>query len=270
MLVTVDEAVPRVSGFETLDTPVLGVDINGDHLAWSLVSLDGNPLGFGRVPMPLAGTSSGQRKAVMGDAVAQIVDIARAKGARVAAERLDFARRKTEMERVPSAARRNRALSAFPYGQVQTLLERACARSGVALGRVNPAYTSLVGRVRTAPLRGVSAHMGAALAIGRRALGFTEHYKFPYGPDLQALRLSVKRRGRHWAVWAAVHKALRRHDAGARFGHQRNKSGAAHLGGAARVHRSSGGPTTPLARGTRGGRSFAAGRRKSAQESSKK
>ena len=47
-------------------------------------------------------------------------------------------------------------------------------RAGVRHVRINPAYTSLSGRVKFARLYGLSAHAAAALSIGRRAMGLSE------------------------------------------------------------------------------------------------
>jgi hypothetical protein len=46
--------------------------------------------------------------------------------------------------------------------------------SGVSTEEVNPAYTSVIGRVKYARPLGVSVHQAAALAIARRGMGFRE------------------------------------------------------------------------------------------------
>ena len=50
----------------------------------------------------------------------------------------------------------------------------ACARNGVALSRVNPAYTSIIGRVKFALRYGLSVHEAASVTIARRAMGNSE------------------------------------------------------------------------------------------------
>lgn len=193
--------------------PVLGVDVNGDHLAWCLCAPDGNPLGFGRIEMRLEGKTASQRAAVLGDAARAVVALAVAHGARLACERLDFGERKRQMGITPSSARRNRALSTFPYAAVLARLVRGARRYGVPVARVNPAYTSVIGRVKHAPARGVSVHMGAALAIARRGLGYKEHYTHAVGPDAQALESAVQDSGSTWKLWGQIHRCVMRHDA---------------------------------------------------------
>jgi IS605 OrfB family transposase len=234
--ITVEEVVPVVAPFAESEGLVLGVDVNGDHLACALSTADGNPVasryeitstgavrmratgsgsGFWTIPMHIAGLDAHQRAAVMGDAVKAVVALAVAHGARLAIEKLDFGRRKHEMMLTPGSARRNRALSAFPYAALHALLTRAAARAGVAIKEVNPAYTSVVGRVKVAPTRGVSTHQGAALTIARRALGHTERYtkRHAYGSDGTALLAAEQAQGTSWTVWGKIHRLLRRHDA---------------------------------------------------------
>jgi len=64
------------------------------------------------------------------------------------------------------------------------LLESKCARNGIKLKRINPAYTSVIGLFKYALLNGYdlshdskSKDLSAALVIGRRGLGFQEKAK---------------------------------------------------------------------------------------------
>jgi len=67
-----------------------------------------------------------------------------------------------------------RMLSSFAYSAFDAALASACARGGVAHRRVNPAYTSIIGRVKSARRYGLSVHGAAAATIARRAMGFSE------------------------------------------------------------------------------------------------
>ncbi len=68
-------------------------------------------------------------------------------------ERLDFAARKRELE--GSGAGYARMLSSLAYAAIQTMLRRRAARAGVELVEVNPAYTSVIGRVNYAQRYGL-------------------------------------------------------------------------------------------------------------------
>jgi hypothetical protein len=55
---------------------VLGVDLNPDHVAWCVVSTDGNPLAWGKVTLDLTG-SAAQNADSIGRAVAKLISVAR-------------------------------------------------------------------------------------------------------------------------------------------------------------------------------------------------
>ena len=62
-------------------------------------------------------------------------------------------------------------LSSFSYGKVKAyFLSRGC-RQGVEVHQVNPAFSSVVGRVKFMERYGLSVHQAAALALARRLLG---------------------------------------------------------------------------------------------------
>ncbi|OWK25031.1 hypothetical protein AJ87_14895 [Rhizobium yanglingense] len=67
-----------------------------------------------------------------------------------------------------------RMLSSFAYSAFGQALQSACARQDVALRRVNPAYTSIIGRVKFARRYGLSVHEAASVTIARRAMGYSE------------------------------------------------------------------------------------------------
>jgi len=52
-----------------------------------------------------------------------------------------------------------------------------CLREDVAVIFVNPAYTSVIGRLKYAEMFGLNEHQAAAYIIGRRGLGFDEKFQ---------------------------------------------------------------------------------------------
>jgi len=191
----------------------IGVDINADHLAVSETDRFGNLIGAKRMDLSLYGKTQKQAKALVGDVVVAIAAQARNAGKPVVMEVLDFQRKKAQLEAVePKQAR---MLSSFACRQVATHLKAACYRVGVEVIEINPAYTSLIGAVNHAQRHGISTHQGAALAIARRGLGFSER-----PPKRQAivpvrngghvtLALPARNRAKHvWSYWADVRKKL--------------------------------------------------------------
>ncbi len=174
-------AEPTVTGFAG---GCLGVDLNVDHVALTLTDGTGNPLTCvpgapgrpvmsRRIDLVTYGKTKAQRLDMIRKAAAQIADLASTLGVPVAAERLDFGRKRAELE-TQVGRKRARMLSAFAYSMFGQALSRACSRRSVRIVLVNPAYTSIIGLVKFVPRYGSSIHAAAALAIARRAMALSE------------------------------------------------------------------------------------------------
>lgn len=177
VMITVGEEVPvaaplpKVRGSE--GPRIMGIDLNADHAAWAVIDGSGNVIARGRVALPLRQKSSAQREALIGEAVAQLVALAEMHGCRhVAIEDLDFIGKPAT--RWPG---QNRTMAAMPARAFAEMLTRRGVRKGLAVLAVNPAGTSVLGRVNHAYPSGVSVHEGAAIAIARRLGGFSERIR---------------------------------------------------------------------------------------------
>jgi hypothetical protein len=99
-----------------------------------------------------------------------------------------------------------RRLSSFAYGGIQQALDSNALLRGVPVAEVNPAYTSVIGRVKYAKQLGVSVHQAAAMAIARRDMGFRETaLNRPVIPDGKGdhlvVELPVRNRSTHeWSL----------------------------------------------------------------------
>ena len=189
----------------------IGIDFNADHLAVAEIDRSGNLVDFLRMQTTVLGKSSDQRQAIYGEAAAEIADRARRAGKPVVLEALDFSARKAALEAVNP--RQSRMLSALAYRQAGAMIRAACFRAGVEVIEVNPAYTSVIGAVNHAQVRGVSVHIGAACSIARRGLAFSE--RTPRRTAIIPVRngghgtlvLPARNRARHvWSYWAAVRR----------------------------------------------------------------
>ena len=76
----------------------IGVDVNVDHLAVSETDYSGNWLRSWTVPLVTCGKSRRQSEALVGDAVAGIVAVAREVGKPLVIENLDFSKKKDQLE----------------------------------------------------------------------------------------------------------------------------------------------------------------------------
>jgi IS605 OrfB family transposase len=151
----------------------LGVDFNANHIALSLIDRFGNPVRSWTLPLNTYGLSSDQVQDLVRKCAKQIVDIALEYDVPIISEKLDFSRKKRDIK-AEDGANYARMLSSLVYSGFDAALASACTRFRVAHKRVNPAYTSLIGRVKFARRYGLSVHTAAAVSIARRAMELSE------------------------------------------------------------------------------------------------
>ena len=192
----------------------IGIDLNPDQLVLAELDRCGNFTGGEHIPCNTYGKRKEQAKAILGDAVKQVIAVAVRSRKPLVIERLEFAKKKAALENAGS--RRARMLSSFAYRQTLQYLRAAAFRAGVEVIAVNPAYTPTIGAVNYAARFGISIHQGAAIAIARRSLDLSER------PAVRVARLPTRRgghvtlplpewnRGRHvWSFWSKVSRQIR-------------------------------------------------------------
>ena len=109
----------------------------------------------------------------------------------------------------------SRMLSSFSYGKVKAYFISRGYREGVEVHQVNPAYSSVMGRVKFMERYGLSVHQAAALVLARRLLGCSERVprrrECPDGRGLHAaFTVPVRKRVKHvWTYWGAIPGQLR-------------------------------------------------------------
>ena len=150
----------------------IGVDLNADHIAVTETDRSGNFVNTFSVPLVTYGKSAHQAEALIGDAVARVVEYARQARKPLVIERLDFQRKRAALE--GGSAKHSRMLSSFGYGRMKAYVLSRGYRQGVEVYQVNPAYSSVIGRVKFMERYGLSVHQAAALALARRLLGCRE------------------------------------------------------------------------------------------------
>ena len=206
---------------QTVDVPVvtdqkrgaIGVDLSADHLAVAETDACGNCLHAFRVPLVTYGKSRDQAEAVIGDAVARVVGYAGRVGKPIVLEQPDFPRKKAALE--GESRTYGRMLSSFGYGKTQAYFLSRARRQGVEVRQVNPAFSSIIGRVKFMERYGLSVHQAAALVLARRLLGCSERiprrWVAPSGNGAHvAFRVPARKRAKHvWAYWGAISRQLR-------------------------------------------------------------
>ena len=191
----------------------IGVDLNADHLAVAETDASGNCPNAWRVPLVTYGKSAHQAEALIGDAVASVVAYAKDVGKPIVIERLGFRQKKAALE--GQSRRYSRMLSSFSYGKVKAYFISRGYREGVEVHQVNPAFSSVIGRVKFMERYGLSVHQAAALVLARRLLGCSERIPrqraCPVGNGVHvAFTVPARKRVKHvWTYWGAISGQLR-------------------------------------------------------------
>ena len=191
----------------------IGVDLNADHLAVAETDASGNYVHAFSVPLVTYGKSRHQAEAIIGDAVADVVAYARETGKPIVMEKLDFRQKKAALE--GESRRYSRMLSSFSYGKIKACFLSRGYRQGVEVHQANPAFSSVIGRVKFMERYGLSVHQAAALVLARRLLGCSERiprrWVCPVGNGVQvAFTVPARKRVKHvWTYWGAISGQLR-------------------------------------------------------------
>ena len=191
----------------------IGIDLNADHLAVAEADRSGNFINTFSVPLVTYGKSAHQAEALIGDAVARVVENARQARKPLVIERLDFQRKKAALE--GESRGRSRMLSSLSYGKIKAYLLSRGYRQGVEVYQVNPAYSSVIGRVKFMERYGLSVHQVAALTLARRLLGCREGIPCQRTAPLDngghvTFSVPVRKRVKHvWSYWGAISRQLR-------------------------------------------------------------
>ena len=125
----------------------IGVDLNADHLAVAETDASGNWLNAWRVPLVTYGKSTHQAEALIGDAVAWVVEYARDAGKPIVIENLDFRQKKAVLE--GDNQRYSRMLSSFQLWESQGVLHlpRLSSGSGNSSGQPGLQFSDWPGQV---------------------------------------------------------------------------------------------------------------------------
>ena len=167
---TVD--VPEIPYQTSKGNGALGIDLNPGVIGWAYCDAEGNLLAFGQIRINLAGRSTNQTTATLGDACRELAELAERYKCPIVIERLDFSKKKASMKE--QGVRYSRMLSNFAYSKFSEILSSRCSKQGIELTEVNPAYSSLIGLTKFMTMYGLSSDTAAGLVLARRALRKSE------------------------------------------------------------------------------------------------
>lgn len=174
---------------------IIGMDLNYDHIAWSDVDRHGNLLETKRIDFDLAKLTSNQATYVIERAVIELLSVCVKKNKPLAREDLDIKSKNNSL--LYNSTTLNSKLSSFAYDKFAKAIESRALKDKVAVFKVNPAYTSQIGKIKYMKIKGISIHSSASYVVGRRALGFKDTV-----PDKIKGCIPLTKLSKHnWAHW---------------------------------------------------------------------
>lgn len=141
VFITFDAELPTQSvGFKE---GAIGIDLNPSGQAWAEVNVHGQLLGKGWINTPeLQYARRGRRDWLIGQIAHQIVGLARSEGKGLVLEWLKFKRGENHGRKL------NRIFNNFTHNRLIEAIVREAKQQGIAIKQVNPAFSSVIGRMK--------------------------------------------------------------------------------------------------------------------------
>jgi len=146
----------------------IGLDFNYNFIVLINVDEDGKFLSYQQIPFRnLHSYRKGRRDAYVSFKLDKVINYCVNKGKGLVMEELSFE------QSFSYNKNRNRKLNQLKTSMLP-LLERKCVRHGIAVRKVPPIYTTIIGALKYSWSLNFSDHVLASYVIARRGLGFTE------------------------------------------------------------------------------------------------
>ncbi|MDD1777445.1 MAG: IS200/IS605 family accessory protein TnpB-related protein [Candidatus Helarchaeota archaeon] len=146
----------------------IGVDFNYNFISLVNIDKEGNFLSYHSIPFQnLHSYRKGRRDDYASFKLDKVMNYCLNKGKGLVIEDLTFE------QSFSYNKNRNRKLTQFKTSML-TLLERKCARHGIAVHKVDPAYTTIIGALKYSWSFNCSDHVLASYVIARKGVGFKE------------------------------------------------------------------------------------------------
>jgi len=180
----------------TRENGVIGIDINAYpfHLALAYTSKDGNLEKYERISLNgLLDGNANKREYLIWQTAHQVVDIAKREEKAIVVENLEKMPKGRRGDGMPKLRQK---LQRWIYKGLLEKIEIVGKRNGVQVIKVNPEYTSIIGKLKYAPIYRIDKDIAGAYVIARRGLGFKESLPKNYRKlleDKEFLSYSVAR-----------------------------------------------------------------------------
>jgi IS605 OrfB family transposase len=222
--VAIDYQTPNPEVTINFDKGAIGIDTNIDRIAITEINKDGNYIDSQTIiNSRLKDGSTNKRNYDIGCIVKQIINIAKEKNKGIVFENLKFKKDNIKSKQKPKIKvknkfikKRNRTFSNFVWNKFLTLLENKCIENGIAFKKVNPAFTTVIGKVKYSQLYKITAHESAAYVIARRGLNFNEKVSVHNCPSKLVKEVIIRKLGEkydgkrinNWVFWSKIKAVL--------------------------------------------------------------
>jgi len=192
--ISIEEKLPPVTIKK--DNGIIGIDINAYpfHLALAFVSKDGNLEKYQSISLDeLLEANSEKRQYLEWQIAHEIIKLAKEERKAIAIENLE---KLPKGKRGDGFAKLRNRLQKWSYKRLLEKIEILAKRNGIEIRKVNPAYTSIIGKLKYAPQYNIDKDIAAAFVIARRGLGFKENIPKNYKEllnDIDFLSYSIAR-----------------------------------------------------------------------------
>lgn len=190
----------------------VSMDINYDHFVLSELDENGNLLDMKMIRFDLIGKTTGQNTDILGMAVKEVFDWCEQKDKRLIVEDIDLT--------IKLASRKygnrvgNHHMTLFAYKTILSCIENQSLRRQIAFRKIDPAYTSQIGKILFMRKYGISIHQAASYVIGLVGLGLFERLK----PDDRILELMKNKEGKIPVVNEETYQNIWRRISGTFYG----------------------------------------------------
>ena len=150
----------------------MGIDFNKGFVALSEVKEDGNLINTNKIYYRFK-----QGNKTTNDLRQLAHDVAtkcKENNVSLAIENLDFGKKKSKTSKYKKDEKFNDMLHSLAYSKFDEYISRACFSNDVWLSRVNPAYTSYIGKKKYNEIKKLNTHTSASYVIARRGMRFKD------------------------------------------------------------------------------------------------
>jgi len=204
IIISYDEQYPEIE--HPLAHGAIGIDLNPNLIAMAYIQPDGNLVETKSIINNRINNARwGKRHYDIWMIAKEIVEYAINKNCGIVLEDLDFKKnKKYKHTNDKYNKKKNRALGNFTWRQLLIAIEAKAHRNGIEVKKVNPAWTSVIGRLKYCD--DIKVHEAAAYVTGRRGLGYKERI-----PDWlrSMIAETLQEEGikkSNWKIWSDLKK----------------------------------------------------------------